>query len=402
MIPIFDAYFIYEPIVRIRANEESGKIFYEKAMPDRIHGRTLMKREKISRDGRVIGALEVEYSVSDALQSVWKGILIQLTFLVVFFATISWVLILALQRKFILPLESLRQIAHANETQGQDFSFRVQSKNEIADLAGTLEDFRLASKRTQENLQKMVNEKSAQLVQSSKLSSLGEMAAGIAHEINNPMAIIVGNTEVLKSHVEKHNDEYALKRIEKILNMVQRVTKIINGLRQFSRNAENDPPQVSPLSKIIGDTVELCKQGLLNKQIAFELKMPEQEVFIKCREVQISQVLLNLIQNAADAIAPLADRWIQIKVDTTKENRVKILVIDSGKGISQEIIEKLFQPFFTTKEVGKGTGLGLSISMGIAKDHGGSLSVDTQAKNTCFVLELPLKQVFETENKDAA
>ena len=112
------------------------------------------------------------------------------------------------------------------------------------------------------------------------------------------------------------------------------------------------------------------------------------EVKVKCRPVQISQVIINLIGNACDAIESLPDKWIKIGIRNAS-GPIVLFVMDSGRGIPESIAKKIFQPFFTTKDVGKGTGLGLSISKGIMDAHGGSISVDFECENTCFLLSFP-------------
>lgn len=126
------------------------------------------------------------------------------------------------------------------------------------------------------------------------------------------------------------------------------------------------------------------------KLAGVEMRIDEipSDLVIRCRQVQISQILLNLLGNACDAISDRSVRWIQISAEKTHDG-VRILVTDSGDGIPKEVAAKLFQPFFTTKERGKGTGLGLSISQGIVKAHSGSLAIDSNCKSTRFVLFLP-------------
>lgn len=402
IVPIFEAYFIHKPIVTIRALDENGKVFFEKRKSERSNDRLRLKKAKVFKDQKMIGSLEIEYSIDFVWQRVLMSVLSKLAAMIAFFGILSAVLVYLLHRKIVAPLEELRNIALINESKQNSQPFQSDSPNEIGKLATTLEEFRLNSKQVTDNLEKLVAQKTAQLVQSSKLSSLGEMAAGVAHEINNPMAVILGNAEVLKEHLGDQADEFSAKKLDKIMNMVTRVSKIVKGLKQFSRDAHADEMIVVPVSKIINEVLELCQQKLKNASVEVEVKVPEVEAFIKCREVQMSQVLLNLVQNAADAIAELPERWIKISCESVNSMNLQIRVMDSGRGIPPEILPKLFEPFFTTKEIGKGTGLGLSISAGIVKDHGGSLTVDELAPHTCFVLTLPSVGVFERGARDAA
>lgn len=235
----------------------------------------------------------------------------------------------------------------------------------------------------------------AKLISSAKMSSLGEMAGEIAHEINNPLSVIVGRSEHLLRMLQKPaKDQIDLKPIlndglNKIYETSIRIAKIINGLRTFSRNAENDPKERTSLRNIIQDTLDLCAERFKYHNVNINVDLGECEsVEIVCRAVQISQVLLNLLNNSYDAIERLEDKWIEVKLRSTPTT-VTLSVIDSGHGIPENIQDKIMQPFFTTKEVGKGTGLGLGISKAIVEDHDGTLYYDKKSPNTRFVIEIP-------------
>ncbi|MGE0528367.1 MAG: PAS domain S-box protein [Bdellovibrionales bacterium] len=230
------------------------------------------------------------------------------------------------------------------------------------------------------------------LIHSAKMSSLGEMAGGIAHEINTPLAIIQAKSDQLVMRLETgdFDREIFIKELIKIMNTTDRVAKIIKGLRTFSRSSESDPMDTVPVSQILDDTPELCLEKFRHRSIEF--RIPDfGDRKIECRPAQISQVLLNLLNNSYDAVRELNEKWIEIIIESSAD-RIKIVVTDSGQGIPTDLHERIMQPFFTTKEVGSGTGLGLSISKGIVEDHHGRLYLDSSKKNTCFVLELPLFQ----------
>lgn len=228
-------------------------------------------------------------------------------------------------------------------------------------------------------------------LQSTKMASLGEMAGGIAHEINNPLAIIQGKASQIIDQIE--SGAVDLERIKdssaKIDAMTVRIAKIIKGLRSFSRNAENDPMERAKFSQVLEDSLELCKQKFKSKAVELRVKN-EVDAVLECRPTQISQVLVNLLSNALDAIESLPEKWVSIE-SSVVDRRIQVTVTDSGKGIPPAVIDKIMQPFFTTKEVGKGTGLGLSISKGIIEDHKGRFYYDASSPNTRFVIELPIK-----------
>jgi PAS domain S-box-containing protein len=230
----------------------------------------------------------------------------------------------------------------------------------------------------------------AKLIQSAKLSSLGEMAGGIAHEINNPLAIILGKArqaqEALRGQAVPATDfSHDLEKIEKT---AQRIAKIVRGLRAFSRNAESDPMERASLAQIVDETLELVRARFGHHGIELWVSCPRQ-IEIACRPAQIAQVLMNLLNNAHDAVQGIAEKWVALDV-VALASGVQIRVTDSGQGIPEAIREKMMLPFFTTKEVGRGTGLGLSISKGICEDHQGRLFYDAGSPHTRFVIELPL------------
>ncbi len=231
------------------------------------------------------------------------------------------------------------------------------------------------------------------LITSSKMSSLGEMAGGIAHEINTPLAVIALKADLLAA--ASNSEEFALNGREIVAeacSMIHRTTdriaKIIIGLRAFARDGASDPFQKTDVQFILKDTLDLCSEKFRSSGVVLQVQIPENELLLSCRATQISQVLLNLLSNSFDAIQQIPEKWIKIEArDLGTE--VELSVTDSGHGISAAIRSKLAQPFFTTKEVGKGTGLGLSISRGIVMDHGGRLILDEQSSHTRFVIVLP-------------
>jgi PAS domain S-box-containing protein len=228
------------------------------------------------------------------------------------------------------------------------------------------------------------------LVVGSKMSALGEMSSGIAHKINNPLAVINAFAGQLVELLEagggdiKTHLEFA-REIEK--NSV-RISKIINSLRSFSRNDVADPKVDSTLHSILEDTLELCRARFANHLTRLEILNFDNSADIHCHPAQISQVILNLLNNAHDAISHLPDRWIKVTYNKISQGH-EISIEDSGLGIPQEIAEKIMNPFFTTKEVGKGTGLGLSISRGIVEAHGGELLLDDGSPHTRFLIRFP-------------
>lgn len=241
--------------------------------------------------------------------------------------------------------------------------------------------------------QKQLVDQTVQLVHASRLSALGEMSASIAHEINNPMAIIdmSGKTiekEMIKSEINK---DYVLATVEKISRSVNRVTKIVKGLRNLSHQGNQIGREKIPLINIIEETTFFCNEFLNAKNVKLTLGNID-EGLVDCNFVQISQVLINLIKNASDALLDeenFDEKWIYIST-LKSDTHVKIMIQNGGKKIDEKIANKLFDPFFTTKPIGVGTGLGLSISKKIMKDHEGNIFIDLTQEKTTFVIELKI------------
>lgn len=248
-----------------------------------------------------------------------------------------------------------------------------------------------------EILENKVQERTEQLVlaqekltQSAKMAALGEMAGGIAHEINTPLGTISLISEQIQDLVnEDPLDRQALTDLTKTVSRtVQRITDIILGLRTFSRDGTNDRFENASVKQIIEDTLALCREKIKHAEVQIKVNAIDDNMTLFCRPVQISQVLLNLINNSCDALMPLHEKWIDISVESCNDT-IEISVMDSGSGITESIQRKLYQPFFSTKPIGQGTGLGLSVSKGIIQSHKGTLSLDTTSRNTRFVFTLP-------------
>ena len=230
-----------------------------------------------------------------------------------------------------------------------------------------------------------------QLMHSNKMVSLGEMATNIAHEINNPLAIIDGQLLMLEKSLAKLDCDNS-KQLEiatKVRKNFKRIEKIIKSLRMISRNNEKVPLEVHSLTSIFEGVQNLSEQRLKMKEIGCWIEGFKRSDKVLCNETEMTQVFLNLINNAIDSIENLENKWIKIIIERDEENYI-INVRDSGSGIDLNNQIRLFEPFYTTKDIGKGTGLGLSISRGIIESHGGNLSYESSCSNTCFKIELPI------------
>ena len=251
----------------------------------------------------------------------------------------------------------------------------------VIGLYGTCQDI-----TAQVDLEKKLEFERAKSTQAAKLASLGQMSAGIAHEINNPLTIIVGMTNLI--HRCLQNPQELQHKIDSIRNGAQRISKIVDGLKKFSRTSDSNLRHPRKVSKIIEEGLLLTH--LKSKQHDVKIDyIIDVECEILCQEIEIEQVVVNLINNSIDAVKDFDNRWIKVSVFQT-DNQAVIQISDSGKGFTENSKKNLFQPFFTTKEIGEGTGLGLSICKGIIEDHAGTINLIEGSEHTCFEVRLPL------------
>lgn len=235
-----------------------------------------------------------------------------------------------------------------------------------------------------------LEEEKIKMIHSSKLATLGEMAAGIAHEINNPLTIIGGCASIITHERMRDRPEVQKTNAQKILNAVERISKIVGGLRKFSRQSDGLERKSVCAENIVTECADLT--GTKAKRAQVKIILGEIENFdLLCDEIQIQQILINLINNAIDANQGIEGSWVEISAKNGG-NSSCFVVRDSGKGVPKEVADKVFHPFFTTKDVGKGTGLGLSVSQGIAREHGGEINYALMEGHTAFLLTLPHKE----------
>lgn len=219
------------------------------------------------------------------------------------------------------------------------------------------------------------------------------MASGIAHEINNPLSIIFARAEILKDYASQKSldPEKVAAWADKFSDMALKISKIVKSIQGISRVGEDDPFERASVNSIFEDMAELSAGRFRRDQIRFQIEGKNKDLSLECRKVQLGQVVLNLLNNACDAVLHCQDRWIKLEATDQGEN-VEISVTDSGPGISPELEQKIFLAFFTTKPVGQGTGLGLNLSQNIVSSHRGSLKLDRSSPHTRFVVTLPKRQ----------
>lgn len=228
-------------------------------------------------------------------------------------------------------------------------------------------------------------------MQSARLASLGELAAGVGHEINNPLSIISGQIYILEDHLKSLNclDEQVVSRFEKMNKSIIRISNIIKSLKTFSR-ADSKTYENFDLFELTKETVEMVKDLYGREKIKISFDSPQSPMMMFGSRGRIQQVIVNLITNAKDATAKKQEREINIKLERFS-NSFKLCVADNGSGISDEVKEKIFDPFFTTKEINKGTGIGLSLVSTIIKEHNGKIDLKTEINvGSIFTLNFPI------------
>lgn len=241
----------------------------------------------------------------------------------------------------------------------------------------------------QMRMRRMLQANQDEMARFSKLATLGELAAGISHEINTPLNVISAKAQLLERLADRDqlDPQKLRKTTSEIGQMVRNIAAVIQGLKSLSGNGA-DTVESADVVGVVREAAGICDLRLQRFGVKLFLELPERGPLIQCNPVQIMQIFINLLNNAMDAVSELADRWIRIEFKDTA-NQVEIFVIDSGKGIDASLAEKIMTPFFTTKGDKNGTGLGLSLSRTIARKHGGDLSLLQGTSHTCFKLNLP-------------
>ncbi|WP_120404216.1 MULTISPECIES: sensor histidine kinase [unclassified Halobacteriovorax] len=305
------------------------------------------------------------------------------------YATIYGILSYVIASLILIPDKPVTEIALHVWVMGM-LSFLLHQILKLVDRS-----YRREQHKSQELFETLKDLEEAQqsLIYSSRLNAIGEMAGGIAHEINNPLTIISGSVFKLKKEMQSNSlsDEELKKNLDRISDTVKRITQIVTSLRIVSRDSSNGEKLIEvAIRDILQDALSICSERFKAHGIDLKLSLDDEEfdTLVKVDRVQLSQVFLNLLSNSYDAIEGQEDSWIRIKA--FEEGKMLVIKLtDSGKGISQEHHEKIFDPFYTTKEVGKGTGLGLSISKSILEKNQGELTLDTHAKNTTLIVKVP-------------
>jgi len=236
-----------------------------------------------------------------------------------------------------------------------------------------------------------------QLIQTEKFAALGKISAGLAHEINNPLAIIRGYLEQFVNELSRHpafQSDKVNENLDRIDRAVDRIVGVVQSIKNFSRPTTGEFLSVD-LREVIRSARSLLDQQMRMKQIVYVERFPDHGVYVSGEFSALERVLVNVFSNSIDAIEMNGDgsnRKIETQV-LANERRAYVNVADTGAGVDGELIKKVFDPFFTTKEVGKGTGLGLAISQSIISAHGGRIGMKrNHGAGVTVHIELPLEE----------
>lgn len=358
-----------------------------------------------SKDKEILGFVEADLSLALLDEALFRQGLALTAYVIIFVVAVSLFLGIILYKIVSRPVQVLAEGMGKVASGDLDYSVPIESSDEMGLLATTfnsmIHDLK-AARDQREKWTQMLEEEVAKkteeiqrthdsLVQTEKLASLGRMAAGVAHEINNPLTGVVTFAHLLKKRFPPESSE--ADDLNVIIEQSERCSKIIKNLLTFARAKPTEKGQVN-INDILNKTIFMVKNQAKFHHIKFNIDIEDLRFIVFGDASQFQQIFLNMFINAVDAMNGRGN----IKVATrriTEDNKqfVEIEFTDEGCGIKEENMSKLFEPFFTTKPVGKGTGLGLSVSHGIVKHLGGHIKVrSTVGKGTSFFVRLPLAE----------
>jgi signal transduction histidine kinase/CheY-like chemotaxis protein len=328
-------------------------------------------------------AVSMDQDVGEALSPIsgLKWLLAGFGFVIMVIAVCSLLFIL---RSFTKPLESLTNAAKLIAEGDLEVRFSLDRSDEIGALAKTLDDMKTKLKSSYD-----------MLLGSEKMALMGQIVAGIAHELNNPLTIVLGNTQLL---LMRHREDEDAKALRKVGDSAERASKIVRNLLSFARR-ENPERKLTDINAVITKTLELHGYELRVRDISVELDLQRNLPSTMTDAGQIQQVFLNLIVNAEHAMIDSNGKG-RLYIRTRTEGAYVLAEFsDDGPGISPEHVRRIFEPFFTTKAVGKGTGLGLSICQNIIQEHGGRIDVKSEpGSGTTFVVQIPVQNQAAAED----
>ena len=307
-------------------------------------------------------------------------------------AVLSTLVALLISRNISGPIRKLVSASEQLANGNLDAKVDLTSSDEFGKLAYRFNHMADALRERDERLKEFTKRK---IMESERLAIVGQLAASVAHELNNPLQGVVTYSSLL---LEKEScDEPSRENIEKIVAQANRCREIIRGLLDFSRQ-KKPVKTLASINTLLHGCISLVENQALFHNITIVQNLDERLPMIVIDPSQIERVFLNLIINAAEAMNGSGKLSLTTRLGASGEN-MEIEVKDSGHGISDENMERIFNPFFTTKEVGHGVGLGLAISFGIVKEHNGEITVESEfGKGATFTISLPVIVKVAEEN----
>ncbi|KPK01418.1 MAG: hypothetical protein AMK71_05605 [Nitrospira bacterium SG8_35_4] len=358
-----------------------------------------------SKEEKILGFVEADLSLALLDEALLKQGLALTAYVITFVLAVSLFLGIIIYKIVSKPVQVL--VDGMGKVAGGDLnhSVPINSVDEMGILASTFNSMigdLKAARDQREKWTHMLEEEIAKkteeirnthanLMQTEKLASLGRMAAGVAHEINNPLTGVVTFSHLLKKRFPPESTE--AEDLNVIIEQSERCSKIIKNLLTFARATPSDKGKVN-INDILNRTIFMVKNQEKFHHIKFIEKLEDEQLVVFGDASQFQQIFLNMIINAADAMNGRGNITVRTrKISEDNNDFAEIEFTDEGSGISEKDMPKLFEPFFTTKPVGKGTGLGLSVSHGIVKHIGGHIKVkSTVGKGTSFFVRLPLSE----------
>lgn len=339
-----------------------------------------------SKQNDVNGILEVDFDYSDAVfllrKSQAQGVIIALVAL----AILSFIVLRLFNKIINRPLFQLKKAMTRMQEGDLSIHLPIRTKDEIGSLA---ESFNILAQKLERANRKIENLFNTQMEKAEHLASLGEIAAGLAHEIKNPIAGIKGALEIIHKKTEDSDSNKEI--FKEILVQIDKIHQIIQDLMRYARPKEIDIKLVS-IEDCVESALKLAQMQVKNKNIQFHVSSKEKNIQVRLDVEKIKEVLLNLMLNSIGAIVNTGN--ITIAFGTESEKNLKITVTDDGSGINKDQLSQIFQPFFTTKS--EGTGLGLSICKKIIAAHSGTLEVESEeGEGTTFRILLPVVESKE-------
>lgn len=408
---LLEGKYIY--VTGLKVQYPNGEVLFEKG-PGRVAidfnqvkdaSYTKSRVSQIYREGQLIGIVSVAVTNQGFVTTFSHQLLKVLAFSLGLLVFVSLMLRFYFNRALTIPLNRVLNQIHMFETNQFDQGDISDLPEEFEVISNALSSaWKLVKQRNDDllvyadDLEKVVKERTSELegqiaknVNAARLVAAGEMAADVAHEINNPLTIIdlhVAKIKKLGMDEGKTISHHEIRQsVDKIQSMVVRITKIIKGLKSIARDGNTDPMIPFNVQNMLEEVKALVEMKIKGQDIKFKVTLNDSEAMVIGREVQISQVLVNLINNSVDAIAQLPEKWVTLDIRVS-DKMIRFILTDSGQGIPEDLQEKIMRPFFTTKAANKGTGLGLSISKNIIQEHEGQFLYNCSSPNTQFIFTL--------------